>query len=122
MSAAMLAFLPGRAIARLCSEFDTAGRRSNGSAAHPASSEYPFGSRRGVRSGTGFGDKRLRAVHRGEFDRREALRPIGRRGRDGRAAMSQRAEALTRYEDARRCRSGGAQRDGFDAGRAQDET
>src|ERR1700722_9878409 len=120
MSAAMLAFLPGRTIAELCSEFDAAGRRGNARvsrAAYPALSWLAAAPRR--RSGTGFRDKRPRAVHRGELNRREALRTCGRRGRDGRAVVSERAEALARDERWRRGRSGGPQRDGFDHGRAQ---
>src|ERR1700722_4270370 len=70
-------------------------------------------------SGTGFGDQRLRPVHRGEFNRREALRTFGRRGSDGHAAMSEGAEALARDEGANGRRAGGLQLQRPAAGRAQ---
>src|SRR5690348_1799155 len=93
MPAAMLAFLPGRAIAELCNECDVAGRRGNVSEPHPRFIRYPLGCAPGRRSGAGFDDERLRAVYCDKFDRREALRPFGR-GRDCCAAMGQRAEAF----------------------------
>ena len=52
-----------------------------------------------------------RAVQGRKLNRRQALRLASRRRHDGRAAMSQRAEALARDEDARRGRSGDPQRD-----------
>lgn len=53
------------------------------------------------RSGTGFGDQRLRAVHRRELNRRQSLRPVGPRRCDDRGAVSERAEAPARDERAR---------------------
>src|ERR1700722_1963289 len=47
--------------------------------------------RLGASSGTGFGDKRARAIHCGEFNRRETLRSVGCCAHDGRVAMGQRA-------------------------------
>jgi hypothetical protein len=40
MLAAMLAFLPRRAIAEFCNEFDAAGRRDNGSATRALASVH----------------------------------------------------------------------------------
>jgi hypothetical protein len=40
MSAAMLAFLPGRAIAEFCNEFAAAGRRDNGNVTRALASDH----------------------------------------------------------------------------------